>query len=281
MTSEEKKDLLNTEDTGIEADAAEKKEASPAVEEAPETASTDKPAEEAKTKKCVECGKEIPADAGFCHHCGTAQVVKSAPAKSEAKGIDKKLIAAIAVIVALLLIIAFGVGKMTGGKPGGQEVVKEEAEETAEAAEEISETEVEETPLAEDSGSSSEMTASEKREKQEAFTLLVKTAAGDELSEQCVYEWDYDKDIFFINMVVPEAANLTESLYRDNAKVQESWKNLNKSNIKLCKSMYGLMENSDLKGCHVCVNIVTDESADNVLFSVYDDGEVLYDVMNQ
>ena len=287
MGNEDQKDLKSQEDQDIKKDNTEEKIKTHETSEIKEnvidekTDDNEKP-EEKQTKKCVKCGKEIDSDASFCRYCGEAQNAAPAAVAKEAKGIDKKLIAAIGVIVVLLLIIAFGAGKATKKndiqEADKQESSKENNEEmTADDIEEYAEEAVEE----EDAPLQSDLTPSEKRESQDRFTKLLITTAGDKLGDNYEYKWDYDKDIFYLNVTVPGAAGIIAD-HGDSQEVRSLWKELCDSEKELCKAMYNIMKKDEqLEGCHVCVNVVNDTNTDNILYSVYDEGTVLFDIMDQ
>ena len=241
-----------------------------------------------KTKKCIKCGKDIGIEERFCHFCGADQNPEPMAVTNEKKGADKRLIAAIGVIVVLLLIIAFGAGKMTNKEAASEPVkldgtVKEEhaKNESEDMTVDDIEEYAEEVVTNDSSGSSeSEMSVSEKRKNQDAFQKLVEATAGEEMNKNCEYNWDYDKDIFFINMTIDGAADGIIN-HTDNQKLIESWTKLCNSEKEICKAIYKLMGNSKLEDCHVCVNILNDKNPDNVLYSVYDDGYVLFDILNE
>lgn len=261
-------------------------------------------AQEAKaTKKCIKCGMEIDQEENFCHHCGADQSASpeqettpgTNPEPPKKGGPDKRIIAAIA-IGAVLLIIAFAAGRGSSKKdnPASEETVEmvTENSEQEDAVAEVAEVAAEEEAAVEE-GAAEEVAVemsegavkddantddSDKRARQDTFDMLAGSAFKDAKDGRYDYGWDYDRDTYVINITYDGVAEMIAN-YSDNAEFAELWQQLCGSVKEICTTSYAMMQSCGLEDCHVNVNILNDKDKEKVLYSVLDDGVVVYDVM--
>ena len=202
-------------------------------------------------KRCKVCGRPVAKTAASCPHCGARQKAGIIP------------IAAAAVVALILVIAAFGSKKTSSA---GTEPAKETAAPTEAQAE----------PAADSSDS---VTADEKRQLQDTLLAIIQANLDEESKSMFDMKWDYEKDTLVVNTTV-DGISEAITLNKDNAELRGVWNNLCESMKSTCSTMYNSLQKGGLEGSHVSLNLLSDSSPNAPLLSVYDDGIIVYNILD-